>query len=463
MQGNYSDIVKIAAPVILGSIAQTSISVADTAILGKLGNTELAAIGLVSLYYLMLFMIGFAYTKGTQIMIARRIGQGKLKGAGAVFDNSLAVILSLGIVLTGVIYFGAAPAMHWLVKDEAIRRVGIEFLEMRSWGITFSLLGSVFLSFYMGINHVRILVFNIISMALINIFLCYGLVFGEFGFPLMGVKGAALAANIAELVAALVFIVYSFMGNYTDAKELVLPKEVNVSHIRRKKFFVVFHMFQVRRLSWGLISSITKLSAPIVLQTLIGLSGWSFFFYFVEKMGPQETAISSAAKNIYMFFGLFAWGFSTSANTIISNLMGQKQQGKVIQAIKRILLLSFVCQLLTAIPLIIIPESILQLYTDDMELIRLTVPVIHICVVALLIYSLSSILFHCIVSTGSVISSLVIEIISIVGYIGYIYWIFSVSWRTVPIVWTSEVFYWLFLAVLTLIYFQRGTWRQSTI
>src|ERR1700760_219733 len=98
MQGNYKDIIKIAAPVMLASIAQSSISFTDTAFLGKLSDVYGAAIGIVSVYYLFFFMLGFSYTKSTQILVARRVGENNLPGVGSAFDNSLATILFFGVV-----------------------------------------------------------------------------------------------------------------------------------------------------------------------------------------------------------------------------------------------------------------------------------------------------------------------------------------------------------------------------
>jgi Na+-driven multidrug efflux pump len=75
LDSTYKSIWKIAFPIIIGSFAQSIISVTDTAFMGRIGATEQAAIGLVSIYYLILFMIGFSYTKGTQIFVARRTGE----------------------------------------------------------------------------------------------------------------------------------------------------------------------------------------------------------------------------------------------------------------------------------------------------------------------------------------------------------------------------------------------------
>ena len=89
LQGTYRQILRIALPIIISSLAQNIISVTDTAFMGRVGETELAAIGYISLFYLVLFMIGFSFTKGTQILIARRAGEGKKERIGEVVDNKI--------------------------------------------------------------------------------------------------------------------------------------------------------------------------------------------------------------------------------------------------------------------------------------------------------------------------------------------------------------------------------------
>lgn len=441
MQGGFKDIIKIAAPVIVASMAQTSISVADTAMMGRLGEVQVGAIGIVSVYYLMLFMIGFSYTKSTQILVARRIGEKNLEGVGRVFDNSLATIVTMGIILFLMLRFGTSPALDVLISNPQVREAGKEFLELRSFGIIFSLIGSVFLAFYMGLGRVTIIAFGVITMSALNIFLNYVFIYGHYGVPAMGIRGSALASNTAEIYACVLFLIYTI---YLKA---------------HKTYF----LFRPKTLSREIMISTGKLAAPIVAQTLIGLLAWVFFFTFVEKMGAHDTAISSIVKSVYMFFGLFAWGFTTSANTIISNLMGQQKFDQVVRAVKNIVFLSFVFQVVTAIPLAIFPRAFIGIFTQEQQLITDSIPVVYICILALLIYSVSTTMFYGIVSTGSVNSSLRIEIITVLIYLVFVVFIFSVPWKTITIVWLSEAVYWLVLAIFTLSYLMTGRWKHTKI
>jgi len=145
--------------------------------------------------------------------------------------------------------------------------------------------------------------------------------------------------------------------------------------------------------------------------------------------------------------------------------MGRKLYPRVIEAMKNIVVLSFITTFLLSLPLLLFPRFIVE-YVINPELpalIPATVPVIHITVVALLIYSVSTVMFHGIVSTGSVRVSLLIEVITVAIYLAFIVWIFSLENATVALVWTSEIFYWLVLLLIAFLYFRSGHWKKTKI
>lgn len=441
MEATYRDIWKLAYPIILGSVAQTLISVSDTAFMGRVGKIELAAIGMVSVYYLILFMIGFSYTKGTQILVARRVGERKFKAAGIIFDHSMLAIMLIAVVLFLFMRFGSYAALNFLAQDISIQQAGTTYLEERSFGLLFSFSGSVFLAFYMGIGRTSFLLINILVMSTLNIVLNYLLIFGKFGFPEMGIAGAAWASNIAEAVALAMFTSHAILAKLSQ------------------KYF----LFKMRRISTEILRNITQLALPIVLQTIVSLSSWMIFFTFVEKMGAHEMAVSSVVKSIYMVIGIPAWGLSTTANTVISNLMGQNRQSEVLSALKKIIYMSLIFAVFLALFCALLPEVCLGFYSNNTEVIEAGIPVLYVCLGALFIYSVSTILYHGVISTGSTRASLVIELITVVIYLFYIIGVFNVPNVKLPTVWTSEIFYWLVLMVSTLAYLRTGHWKKVKI
>jgi putative MATE family efflux protein len=440
LASSYKSIWKIAYPIIVGSFAQSIISVTDTAFMGRIGSIEQAAIGLVGVYYLILFMIGFSYTKGTQIFVARRLGEKRHEDIGKITDNSLIVMFLFSLLLFVFLRFFAESSLSLLIQDLNVLKASVAFLEVRSYGIVFGFCGSLFLSFYMGIGNTLVILAGILIMSGLNVLLNYILIFGKWGFPQMGIQGAAWASNIAEIVAAIIFVTHAIIAKYHEK----------------------FKLFKFR-FSIAIIKDITNLSFPIVMQTFIGLLAWMIFFIFVEKMGTNELAISSVVKSIYTIFGIPAWGFSSAANTIVSNLMGQKRPDEVSKAIKRIVFFSMSFTAILSLPIIFFPEAFMRFYTVDEAVIMGGKYVIYVCMTALIIYSSSTIMFNGIVSTGTSKVSLAIEVIAVVVYLGYIYSIFQIENLSLPLVWTAELFYWFVIALISFIYLKTGRWKTKQI
>ena len=206
---SYSQIWNISSPIILSLLAQNIIGLTGTAFLSQVGETELGASAIGSIYFFVLFMLGFGFTTGTQILIARRNGEKNYKAIGPLIENcwyllliGAAVIITLSPFLSPLIFqsMDGAPAIH----DAAIA-----FTNIRIFGLPFAFIMASFRAFHVGTTNSKILMFSGLIMATVNIFFDYAPIFGNFGFPEMGLQGAAIAAIIAEFSAATFLVLYN--------------------------------------------------------------------------------------------------------------------------------------------------------------------------------------------------------------------------------------------------------------
>ena len=441
LNSGYGQIWRIAYPIMIGSLAQNILAFTDVAFLGRVGESELAAIGYVTLFYLLLFTIGYGYTKGTQILVARRAGEGNRQAVGEVVDNSFLVITLLGVGLFILLKFFGQAFFSSILNDETVVNLSVQYLEIRAWGVVFSFLGTVLMSFYMGLGRMKIIIWSVVVMSGMNVVLNWILIFGHFGFPALGIEGAAIASTLAEIIAFFILAGYSVL----------------------QKHHVEFGFYRLGSISRKTIIAITDLSAPIVGQFIVGLGAWFTFFTFIEKLGSHELAISNIIRNLYSLAGLTTWGLASAANTVVSNLIGQGLYDEIPKAIKRIVILSLTLSVLISSVLLIFPATILRVYTNDFQIIADSVPVLYVCIVAMPLFSISSILFNGIVSTGLTKVSLLIEMLAISGYLAYIYTIILVYRCDVWVAWTSEWVYWTLIGSIALVYLKSGKWRDVRI
>ena len=147
LKASYKQILIIALPLIIGNLAWTSNGVFDTIFVGKLGNTQLEAIGFASVFYSVLFMMGFSFTRGTQLLIARRLGEMNRREVGNILDNTLITLTAVATLLFILIRLNLHSILGLMLDSEPVVNACEEFLSYRMWGLVPSFLSFVFIAF----------------------------------------------------------------------------------------------------------------------------------------------------------------------------------------------------------------------------------------------------------------------------------------------------------------------------
>jgi len=438
---SYRNIWKVSFPIILSGVAQNIVNVTDTAFLGRVGIIELGAAGNAGIFYFVLMVLGMGFTIGCQIIIGRRNGEGNVKEIGGLFNTGLFFLIPLGLIIFLFIYFFSAPLLGILTSSDEILAASNEYLKMRSFGILFAFLNFLFISFYTGITKTRVLTYATFIQAGVNVILDYCLIFGLYGFPEMGIKGAALASVISEIIALLYFAIYT---HYT---------------VDRKKYNLLIDL----RFEWKKLTKILKVASPVMLQNFMALSSWLAFFMIIEQIGERELAISHIIRSIYMVLMIPLFGFSSATSTLVSNVIGEGNSNEVIQLVKKVVSLSLGCTLLFFPIIVIFPSEIINIYTDNLSLISDSVQILYIVSAAMLFFSIAYIAFSAVTGTGRTTNSLAIEFSSIFIYLIVAYLVGVHFKLSLPWVWCSEFIYFSLMGGLSILYLKFGNWRNTNI
>ncbi len=441
LNASYNSILKIAAPIMLFQLVQNIIGFTDTIFLGRVGVVEFNACGISSMFYLVLMMLGYGLSRGGQILIARRAGENEPQKVGLVTDHLIIVEMLMALVIFIILYTSAPYILSLFIQTPEILEAGLIYLDYRSYGIFFSVWAFSLLAFYAGIGKTKIIVYTTCVMAFFNIFLNYGLIFGAFGLPKMGIGGAGLASTIAEGASGLFGLLYLLQDPL------------------RKKF----HVFTFKGIRKDLIIRMVNLSAPLVIQFLVGLGGWFVFFTFIENMGENALAVSIVLKWLYQFIGIPAWSIASSINSVASNLVGQQDFENTSLSIKRAILMSIVFTTALASLLFVMPNTLASIFTKDADIINLTVEMLPLLFVISLTCACSSVLFNGIVGVGATTISLIIEIIGVVAYLAYAYTIINVLDGGLTLAWFSEIIYWTILFGFGVVYLKKGSWKKQSL
>ena len=200
----------VSYPILLSLLAQNVINVTDTAFLGHVNEVALGASAMGGLFYICIFTIAFGFSTGSQIVIARRNGEGRYTDVGPVMMQGVMFLSFMALLLFGLTKAFGGSIMRLLVSSEAIYDETMVFLDWRIYGFFFSFVNVMFRALYIGITRTKVLTINAVVMALTNVVLDYVLIFGKWGFPEMGVKGAAIASVLAEASSILFFLIYTY-------------------------------------------------------------------------------------------------------------------------------------------------------------------------------------------------------------------------------------------------------------
>jgi putative MATE family efflux protein len=429
LKATYREIWHIAYPLILGNLVYTLIGICDTAFMGKIDDLHIAqvaqaAIGPSSIFYSVLFMIGFAYTRGTQILIARKMGEGKPKEVGEIVDNAIAVMLMSSLVLFILVQLFSHTLLGWMMDDKEVVAASEEFLKYRIWGILASFTSCVFISFYSGIGKTMVLTVSIGLMVIINIALNYVLVYGKLGFPEMGIGGSGLASAISEWLSVVIMAGGVFIKG------------------RRAEF----QLFNISKLHFPLIQNMTRVAVPLVIQSAIANGAWFILFTFIETDGAGQLVVSSILRQLIIFIGVPVWALGSVTNTVVSNLSAQNDLGEVRMAIRRISLISMGLIGIQCLILGLAPRSVLYLFSNSPVIVEQSVPILWIVILALVMMSFTVIFFNGVVSVGETThEALYVEILAVVIYFAYFYALFRIPGITLPYIWTAEWVYWLMM------------------
>jgi putative MATE family efflux protein len=437
----YKNIWKITFPVMLSLVAQNLINLIDTIFLGRVGEIELGASAIGGLFYYGLFIIGFGFSLGAQILISRRNGEKNFSKIGEIFNHSLYFLFFLALIILILVKTTAPALLSNALSSKAVFRATWEFLDYRIWGIFFAFANTVFRAFYVGIMKTKYLGWSAAIMAIVNIILDYFLIFGNNGFPQMGIAGAAIASVIAEACSVIFFIAISL----------------------KREYFERYGIFRFSYPRLDVIRHTLEISVYTMLQNFMALGGWLVFFMIVEKSGEHPLAISNIIRSIYLILMIPIWGFSTTTNSLVSNLIGEGHSDLVPTAIKRITLMSFLSTILFVIAAAIFPYAIVSVYTSDLRLINDTVPSLYVILGALILFSLVITVYSGVTGTGNTRIGMLVEAITILIYLVYVYLIIIVFKQPIEVAWSSEYIYMLLLGGLSFLYLRYGKWQKIRI
>ncbi len=434
-------ILGMALPISFGILVPQLNFITNNIFLGRLSEQALATAAITGVYYLIFAAIGFGLNNGLQALISRRAGENRPEEIGKLFIQGVGIALLVALAGIVITYTLAPLVLTLSIHDATLRLQAVNFLKIRIWGLPFLYIYQMRNALLVGTNQSRYLVAGTAAEAVSNVLLDYGLIFGHFGLPQLGFNGAAIASIIAEFLGmAVVFIVIHYKGI--------------------SKRFSLFSRIQYDAANTRLI---LEQSLPLIFQNAISLISWEFFYILIEHHGKRDLSVSNAMRNLFGLFGMFSWALAATCNTMVSNIIGQGLQHKVLFLIKKIMLISIGIAVAICLPLNLFPHTFLQVYGQTEEWVQHAIPVLRVVSLALVMMSFATVWISGVTGTGNSTVNLRIEAVTIVAYCLHVWLTLGVMNASIVVGWLSEWVYWSSIFTQSFFYLRSGKWKNKII
>lgn len=345
--GFYKSLLFLAIPIALQNLITVAVSMMDTVMLGKLGDTVIASSSLANQIFFVLSILLFGVSGGANVLISQFWGKGDIEKIKRVFAVMYRITILIALLFTVVAVFFPEQAMSIFSTDAGVIEAGASYLRIVGFSyVIFALTSSTIITLR-SVGTVRISVIVYSVSLVVNTLLNAVLIFGLLGFPAMGIRGAAIATLISRIVE--LCIVAIFLFKIEDKLKLRFSDLIKAD---RADYILYLNA-----------------SLPIIGNELVWALGNMTTSIIIGRMGTEIAAASSITTVVFQFVTVFAFGISSGAGVMIGNTIGAGEYDIAKKRSKGVLVLAVILGLLSAGFMLILRPFAIDFY-DVSELAR---------------------------------------------------------------------------------------------
>ncbi len=437
----YKTLLGVALPMMVSGFIQSIVLITDASFISRYSTNAFDALGNGGLIYIALYMMLVGMSDGSQIIIARRIGENRIDAIGRIFGTTVFTLLMIGTMLFLVLHF-LIP--DWIISYSANKNIASlqgEFLNIRSFSLFFAVITLSIQAMLIAKGKTMVVLIAALITASTNVILAYSLIFGNFGLPRMGIEGAALASTLAEACSMTFLIIYLYFS------------------IERREY----RLFSYFSFQWKSFKELLKVGSPLLIQGFVALATWTLFFTWIEQKGQFDLTVSQNIRAIYFLAFVPIWGFAGTTKTYISQYIGSGQFDALPIIQRRIQLLTFGFLLISFHGALLYPEALIRMINPAEIYVQKSAEILRLVSCSILLYGLISVYFQTIHGSGNTLISMLIEVISVVCYSVFSYLFIKVFNWDIYWIWTVEYIYFSILGGLSLFYLTFYNWKKKVL
>jgi MATE family multidrug resistance protein len=441
LPGGITEVAVLAYPAVLQTLSDTLMQVVDSAIVGRLGVTELGAIGFGGVWMWTMLCAFVGAATGVQTFVAQAFGAGQLKQCGRWAWQGIYALLPIAVLW----FASVALAFDWLLQllgpSPELQAMATSYARARLCGAPALVASVAFTSFFRGLGDTRTPLVATVFANLFNACACYTLAFGRFGFPALGVTGAGIAMAFSNwaYTAIMLFAVLRPKMRRTYATAPVAPQ-----------------LDDMRRFA--------RTSLPVGGQWVLDMISFALFSTIIARMGDTQMAASQAMIQLLSLSFMQMFGISIASGALVGRYVGAKDPVAAERSHRSAMKLGLGLAAAVAALFLAVPDQLLGIFTTNPEVIALGRPLLALGAIFQLVDAVGIIVGGSLRGAGDTRFPFVVSAtLAWVVRLPVVYVLAVVLQRGVTGAWCGELVYVTVLGAIWVLRFRSGVWRAIRI
>ncbi len=366
----YKSIITLALPIACQNLINFAVNLADSVMIGRIAeNSEkhIVAVSFANQLFFIFMILLFGLGSGANILLSQYWGKKDLKAIRKI----MAIAYKVAVVFAIVFMLIAALVPEWFMSifsnDPEVIRLGSEYLQIIFISYIFFAITSVSISALRSVEIVNISIIVYGISLLVNVFFNYSLIYGRFGMPALGVRGAAIATTIARIVE---FLIVLFFMVFFEKRIDLKVKDL---------------------LTWDgtLFKDFTRIGFPVLCNELLWVMGSSVLVWIISLMGTEVATANNITNTAWQFVSVFFMGAGNASSVIIGRTIGAEQYHKIKEYSMTLILIAFVLGLAGGFMMFLLRPYIIRIYNISDYTYNLTMDVMAVSSLIIVFQSLA--------------------------------------------------------------------------
>lgn len=395
-QYNREDIkttLNMAWPAVLESFFGAFVGLVDSLMVSSMGSYAVAAVGLTTQPKFLGLCLFFAANVSISALVARRKGQQLREEANKIFVTFLCFILVMSVILSTLLVVFADPIIRFCGSEELTHDSAVLYFRIIMGGMIFNVIQMGVNAAQRGAGNTKITMRTNLVSNTVNIILNYLLIQGHFGFPALGIKGAALATVLGTVVASVMSVCSVWKRDTFVSIPLILEQHILPG--------------------WNALKNIIKVGYSIFAEQVLMRIGFMLTAMMAADQGTNAMAAHQVGMNIMGLSFSFGDGLQATAVALIGYSLGAKEPERAKEYGRTCRMIGAVISVVLSVVYFFGARLLMSLFFKEEEIVAIGVSIMHVIIFVVILQISQVIYMGCLRGAGDTLFTAIASTISV--------------------------------------------------